>query len=98
MVDYAVHPARQAPQAAVDTTDSSWAAASIPAETVYVLVHPTVDMHVTCDSASADPASDGVIYAGGQTHIVECRSATTIRAKNAAGQATGKLHWTGFGN
>lgn len=97
MVDYLVHPAKQTPQAAVNTDSSSWAAATIPAQSVYIVAYPTVDMHIVCDSASTDPAQVGTVYAAGQTHIIDCRGRTALHAKNLTG-SDGDLYCTAFHN
>jgi len=97
MVDYLVHPAKQTPQAAVSTDNSSWAAAALPAQTVYLVAYPTADMHIVCDVASADPAQVGTVYAAGQTHIIECRGLTGLHAKNLS-TASATLYVTAFGN
>jgi hypothetical protein len=97
MVDYLVHPAKQTPQAAVSTDNTSWAAATLPAQAVYVIAYPTADMHIVCDSAAADPAAVGAVYAAGQTHIIECRSLTALHAKNLSGSSA-SLYYTVFGN
>ena len=97
MVDYLVHPAKQTPQAAVSTDNSSWTAATIPAQTVYLVVYPTADMHIVCDLVSSDPAAVGVVYAAGQTHIIECRGLTGLHAKNLS-SSTASLYCTAVGN
>ena len=97
MVDYLIHPAKQTPQAPVSTDNTSWATASLPAQTVYVIAYPTADMHIVCDSASTDPAAAGAVYAAGQTHIIECRSLASLHAKNLSSSAA-TLYCTAFGN
>ena len=94
MVDYQVHPAKQTPQAEKSTTES-WATESIPAETVYLVLYPTGNMHIVCNtSSSPNGLQDGTLYAFEQTHIIECRGATHLHVTNESGVGSGTLYWT----
>lgn len=78
--------------------NNSGSAAAIPANTMFVIINPTVNCCIVCNTTASDPAADaanvGVIYLANQVHKIHCIGQTYLhyQGTGTAGTAT----WTAF--
>ena len=83
------------------TAGAAWDADSdeltIPADTELLHVYTDEDVYLLVDASADDPATDGAIYVGGQTHVVPCSGSTKLHYKRA-GASDAAVAVTAFGN